>query len=165
LDKRQKGVDDLPMGKAVNLREGLVQIALIQKIEELFLETAAVVHHIKGPCARQSKGEGTLTATFQMRSEGGEKESRFLFKLVLPRSAHRAYPVPGQFFKRSPGFYAVVRITHCRIIHITAHGTHVFCHNDISSLKYSKLTLAKRQKMLKIKHHFAVRPGRKGFTG
>ena len=60
LDKRQKGVDDLPMGKAANLRESLIRIALIQKIEELFLETAAVILQLKGPCARKRKGEKNL---------------------------------------------------------------------------------------------------------
>jgi hypothetical protein len=40
LDKRQKGIHGLPRGKAAYLHEGLVQVALIQKIEKLFLENA-----------------------------------------------------------------------------------------------------------------------------
>jgi hypothetical protein len=103
-------------------------------------------------------GKRTLTAKFQLRSQGAEKESSFLFKLVLGSPAHGAYPVPGQLFKRGPGLHAIVRITCCRIIHVTAHGTHIFSHSPTSSLKYFLFTLAKKQKMLKIEHRFAVCP-------
>src|SRR5512139_1426453 len=66
--------------------------------------------------------ERTLTAKLQVRSQGGEKESSFLFKLVLRSSTHRTYPVSGQLFERSSRLHAVVRIAHCRIIDITAHA-------------------------------------------
>jgi hypothetical protein len=103
-------------------------------------------------------GKRTLTAKLQVGSQGGEKKSSFLFKLVLSGPAHGAYPVPGQLFKRGSSLHAVVRITYYRIIHVTAHRTHIFRHSPTSSLKYSLFTLAKKQKMLSIEHHFAVCP-------
>jgi hypothetical protein len=99
-----------------------------------------------------------LTAKLQRRSQGGNRKSAFLFKLVLSSSAHRTYPIPGQLLKSGSGFHAIVRVTHCRVIHISAHRTHIFSHNLPSFLKYSLFTLAKKQKMLKIEHRFAVCP-------
>ena len=60
LDERQKGVDDLPRRKAAYVHKGLFQIALIQKIEKLFLESATAVLQLKGPCARDRNREKNL---------------------------------------------------------------------------------------------------------
>jgi len=68
LDKRQQGVDDLPRGKAAYLRKGLVQIALIQKIEKLFLETATAILQCKDPSARERNRKKILTAKLPVRN-------------------------------------------------------------------------------------------------
>jgi hypothetical protein len=71
----------------------------------------------------------------------------FLFKLVFGSSAYGAYPVTRQLLKRGPWFYAVIRITSRRIIHVTANRAHKLVHEFSSS---SFFLWPQSKKMLKI---------------
>jgi hypothetical protein len=66
LEKRKKGVHDLPGGKAAYLLKGPVRIASIQEIEKFCLETAAAILQCKGPYARERNfrlaSKGTLNS-------------------------------------------------------------------------------------------------------
>jgi hypothetical protein len=95
LDERQKGVDDLPRGKTAYFHKGLVQIALIQEVEKLLLETATAVLQLKGPCAQDRNREKHLEGKISREeSQGSEKEINLPFRTGPFQLRTRDIPSP-----------------------------------------------------------------------
>ena len=71
----------------------------------------------------------------------GDKSPVVFFKIRLLNSANRAFPLPENIFKESPGGDASIRIPFCGIIYITTNRTAISFHKYKSKYRISGFIL------------------------